>query len=95
MVDRTVPGDVIFDQIFGKAMMSKILKSNIEEDDALVNKLTDVRFKALYEEMGFGENGGPATRSAGVSGAGFEHAPASADAQPSGPPSPGAPHAIS
>ena len=45
------------DQIFGKAMMSKILKSNIEEDDALVNKLTDVRFKALYEEMGFGENG--------------------------------------
>lgn len=45
------------DQIFGKAMMEKILKSNIEEDDALVNRLTDPRFKALYNEMGFGTDG--------------------------------------
>jgi len=45
------------DQIFGKAMMSKILKSNIEENDALVNRLTDSRFKALYKEMGFGTDG--------------------------------------
>lgn len=45
------------DQIFGKAMMSKILKSNIEEKDALVNRLTDPRFKALYKEMGFGTDG--------------------------------------
>ena len=45
------------DQIFGKAMMSKILKSNIEESDALVNRLTDSRFKALYREMGFGTDG--------------------------------------
>jgi hypothetical protein len=45
------------DQIFGKAMMSKILKSNIEESDALVNRLTDPRFKALYKEMGFGTDG--------------------------------------
>ncbi|WP_323765187.1 DUF1217 domain-containing protein [Marinovum sp.] len=45
------------DQIFGKAMMEKILKSNIEEDDALVNKLTDSRFKELYNTMGFGTDG--------------------------------------
>lgn len=45
------------DQIFGKAMMEKILKSNIEEDDALINKLTDTRFKELYETMGFGTDG--------------------------------------
>ncbi|WP_375689991.1 DUF1217 domain-containing protein [Pseudooceanicola sp. LIPI14-2-Ac024] len=45
------------DQIFGKAMMEKILKSNIEEDDALVNKLTDTRFKELYNGLGFGTDG--------------------------------------
>ena len=45
------------DQIFGKAMISKILKSNVEDDDALVNKLTDTRFRAMYDELGFGENG--------------------------------------
>ncbi|MBP0484590.1 DUF1217 domain-containing protein [Sagittula salina] len=45
------------DQIFGKAMMEKILKSNIEDPKALVNRLTDSRFKKLYLEMGFGSNG--------------------------------------
>lgn len=45
------------DQIFGKAMMEQILKSNIEDDDALVNKLTDSRFTDLYNGMGFGANG--------------------------------------
>ncbi|WP_226627511.1 DUF1217 domain-containing protein [Alloyangia pacifica] len=45
------------DQIFGKAMMEKILKSNIEEDDALVNKLTDDRFETFYNAMGFSEDG--------------------------------------
>ncbi|OWU83199.1 hypothetical protein ATO6_20385 [Oceanicola sp. 22II-s10i] len=45
------------DQIFGKAMMEKILKSNIEEEDALVNRMADTRFRALYEEMGFGTDG--------------------------------------
>ena len=45
------------DQIFGKAMMEKILKSNIEEEDALVNKLTDSRFTELYTTMGFGTDG--------------------------------------
>lgn len=45
------------DQIFGKAMMEKILKSNVEEDDALINRMTDSRFRALYDEMGFGTDG--------------------------------------
>lgn len=45
------------DQIFGKAMIEKVLKSNIEEDDALVNKLTDSRFKDFYNAMGFGDDG--------------------------------------
>lgn len=45
------------DQIFGKAMIEKILKSNIEESDALVNRLTDTRFREMYNEMGFGTDG--------------------------------------
>jgi hypothetical protein len=45
------------DQMFGKAMIKKILKSNIEESDALVNRLTDTRFREMYEELGFQENG--------------------------------------
>ncbi|MGR3571021.1 DUF1217 domain-containing protein [Brevirhabdus sp.] len=45
------------DQIFGKALMKKVLKSNIEEPNALVNRLTDPRFRALYKEMGFGTDG--------------------------------------
>ncbi len=45
------------DQIFGRAMMEKILKSNIEESDALVNRMSDTRFRDLYNEMGFGTDG--------------------------------------
>lgn len=45
------------DQIFGKAMIEKVLKSNIEESDALVNRLTDTRFRDMYNEMGFGTDG--------------------------------------
>lgn len=45
------------DQIFGKAMMSKILKSNVEDDKALINRMADPRFRALYDEMGFGTDG--------------------------------------
>ncbi|MCT4369500.1 DUF1217 domain-containing protein [Yangia mangrovi] len=45
------------DQIFGKAMMGKILKSDIEQDDALVNKLTDDRFETFYNAMGFTDDG--------------------------------------
>ncbi len=45
------------DQIFGKAMMEQILKSNVEEEDSLVNRMSDPRFRALYDEMGFGTDG--------------------------------------
>ncbi|WP_375176147.1 DUF1217 domain-containing protein [Pseudooceanicola sp.] len=45
------------DQIFGKAMIEKVLKSNIEESGALVNRLTDTRFREMYEELGFGTDG--------------------------------------
>ncbi|MCA0994916.1 DUF1217 domain-containing protein [Alloyangia pacifica] len=45
------------DQIFGKAMMEKVLKSNIEDDEALVNRLTDDRFETFYNAMGFSEDG--------------------------------------
>jgi hypothetical protein len=45
------------DQIFGKGMIEKVLKSNIEESDALVNRLTDTRFREMYTELGFGTNG--------------------------------------
>lgn len=45
------------DQMFGKAMIKKILESNIEESDALVNRLTDPRFREMYNEMGFQEDG--------------------------------------
>jgi len=45
------------DQMFGKAMIKKILESNIEEDDALVNRLTDPRFREMYNELGFQADG--------------------------------------
>ena len=45
------------DQIFGRAMIEKVLKSNIEEPDALVNRLTDPRFREMYETLGFGKDG--------------------------------------
>lgn len=45
------------DQIFGRAMIEKVLKSNIEEPDALVNRLTDPRFREMYETLGFGQDG--------------------------------------
>ena len=45
------------DQIFGKGMIRKVLESNIEESGALVNRLTDTRFRDMYQEMGFGKDG--------------------------------------
>ncbi|KAF0674635.1 DUF1217 domain-containing protein [Profundibacterium mesophilum] len=45
------------DQIFGKALIGKMLKSNIEEPDALVNRLSDPRFREMYQELGFGTDG--------------------------------------
>ncbi|MEO1959768.1 MAG: DUF1217 domain-containing protein [Paracoccus sp. (in: a-proteobacteria)] len=45
------------DQIFGKALMSKMLKSDISDPDALVNRLSDPRFKELYRSLEFGTDG--------------------------------------
>ncbi len=45
------------DQIFGKAMVRKILESDITERTALVNRLTDPRFREMHEVMGFGADG--------------------------------------
>ena len=39
------------DQIFGKAMMEKVLKSDISDSSALVNRLTDSRFKEFHKAM--------------------------------------------
>jgi uncharacterized protein DUF1217 len=41
------------DQIFGKAMIRKILESDINDSNSLVNRLTDPRFKDLYKTLGF------------------------------------------
>jgi hypothetical protein len=45
------------DQIFGKAMIRKVLESDIDDRKALVNRLTDPRFREMYEALGF-EAGG-------------------------------------
>ncbi len=41
------------DQIFGKAMMGKVLTSDIDDKTSLVNRLTDQRFKDINQGMGF------------------------------------------
>jgi len=46
------------DQIFGKAMIEKILKSDINDPKSLVNRLTDPRFKEMHEVLGFTPGGG-------------------------------------
>ena len=51
------------DQIFGKAMIRKLLESEIDDDEALINKMTDKRFDSLYEGLGFTDGG---TRNANV-----------------------------
>lgn len=48
------------DQIFGKAMIRKILESDPDDKKSLVNKLTDDRFNELSEAMGFTAAGGEA-----------------------------------
>lgn len=45
------------DQIFGKAMMEKILKSDIDDRTSLVNRLTDSRFTDFHRAMGFSADG--------------------------------------
>ena len=45
------------DQIFGKALIQKLLESDVDDRTALVNRLTDPRFREMYETLDFGENG--------------------------------------
>lgn len=45
------------DQIFGKALIAKMLKSDIEDRTALVNRLTDPRLREMYNALGFGPEG--------------------------------------
>lgn len=45
------------DQMFAKAMVSKILSADAGDPDSLVNRLTDPAFKELNQEMGFDTDG--------------------------------------
>ena len=45
------------DQIFGKAMMKKILSSDITDKKSLINRLTDPRFREIYKYMNFQDAG--------------------------------------
>ena len=44
-------------QIFGKAMIRKVLESDPTKPDALVRRLTDPRFLELHKGLGFGPDG--------------------------------------
>lgn len=45
------------DQIFGKAMIRKVLESDPSKPDALVRRLTDPRFMVMHKALGFGPGG--------------------------------------
>ena len=45
------------DQIFGKALIRKILESDVDDRTSLVNRLTDPRFREMYDILDFGEGG--------------------------------------
>ncbi|RVV96871.1 DUF1217 domain-containing protein [Mesobaculum littorinae] len=45
------------DQIFGKAMVRELLESDIAEPRALINRLTDSRFREMYRELGYESDG--------------------------------------
>ncbi len=46
------------DQIFGKAMIRKVLESNADESSALVNRLSNPKIKEMYDTLGFAPAGG-------------------------------------
>jgi len=46
------------DQIFGKAMIRKVLESNADESTALVNRLSNPKIKEMYDTLGFAPAGG-------------------------------------
>lgn len=45
------------DQIFGKALIKKMLKSDSSDQGALVNRLTDPRFREMHKNLGFKDEG--------------------------------------
>jgi len=45
------------EQIFGKALIRKMLESDPADSEALINRLTDSRFKELHTALGFVEGG--------------------------------------
>jgi hypothetical protein len=45
------------DQIFGKALMRRMLESDITDRTSLVNRLTDPRFRDMYLTLGFENDG--------------------------------------
>lgn len=45
------------DQMFGKAMIQKILESDKTQPGSLISKMTDSRFTTFYDAMGFTANG--------------------------------------
>lgn len=46
------------DQIFGKAMIRKILESDPDDSTSLLNRLTDSRFEKMHEALGFTTSSG-------------------------------------
>ncbi|MGJ8544675.1 MAG: DUF1217 domain-containing protein [Sulfitobacter sp.] len=46
------------DQIFGKALVRKVLESDVSESSALVNRLTDPNILEMYNSLGFTPEGG-------------------------------------
>jgi len=44
-------------QIFGKALMAKVLKSDINDSTSLVNRLTSQRFKDIHQGLDFSTGG--------------------------------------
>jgi hypothetical protein len=47
------------DQIFGKALIKRMLESDPDDRTSLVNRLTDPRFREMFDALGF-EKGGTA-----------------------------------
>ncbi|GHF36320.1 DUF1217 domain-containing protein [Seohaeicola zhoushanensis] len=45
------------DQIFGKALVKKALKSDKDDRESLINRLTDPRMREMFDVLGFTENG--------------------------------------
>lgn len=45
------------DQIFGKALMAKVFKSDIDDPTSLVSRLTSQRFKDIHQGLGFATDG--------------------------------------